>query len=395
MAASAISTRMHGSRSRYPVREPLYAKVRRRLFLLLFGLVLGSLASLAIYSSDVTELIESGVPRSSKSPAPEPPAGPAAKQSPDLVAPQPQTSAAPVPASAKNGVAGSTESPTSVSIGATPVVNKNPAARSGSLIRWDIRGRPVPQNRVEGLVGAVSMQEILKRPIMLNQKYSLASAVAANALVLALQPGDEIGSGEAGPSQTADAQTVSLQPAAAGEYYAGLVENLPESPAFPKIQIGTVKWIGASPNSDWSPQPSNGSAPVAEVTIAVAGLSAELWICCRTAEGTTPSELSLDIRFTSRTPQDQVRDLEGLQMRQTGNVHGDSLVAKVVPQSAGAFRVLLAQTPADFDRNKRLLLGRPWIDIPLNFASGRKAVLTFTAGKVGADIIDQALRPWH
>jgi hypothetical protein len=189
----------------------------------------------------------------------------------------------------------------------------------------------------------------------------------------------------------------SLQPAAAVEYYAGLLEDRPETPAFPKVQIGSVTWIRPGPNAGGSsaaPAPE-AAMPVAKVAIAPAGIVAEIAICCRAGEGAPPSELSLAIRLAAQPPQDPIRGVGGPQMRLTGNVQGEILASAVTPGPADTYRVLLSRTPEDLDRNLRLLLGRPWIDIPVVFASGRRAILTFTTGRVGADIIDQALHAWH
>jgi hypothetical protein len=184
-------------------------------------------------------------------------------------------------------------------------------------------------------------------------------------------------------------------PSAKNEYFAGLIEDRSDMPQLPRIQIGTVTWTDAEATGSASDQTAPDSVPVAKVAIAPANFVAEISVCCKASGETALSELSVNVKIDSQSPQDPVRSVDGISMRQTGNVQGDPLIAKVVAQSQDSYQILLSQSPADLDRNTRLLLGRPWIDIPVDFASGRKAILTFATGKVGADIIDEALHPPH
>jgi hypothetical protein len=251
-------------------------------------------------------------------------------------------------------------------------------------------GRPVQLGRFGWLSGPASGGQILGPLIAPSRRRSLDYSTTMFSSWPSPSPDDERWGTAASPR----IQPASLQPAGTAEYYAGLVEDRSETPQFPKVQIGSVTWTRPGANAGGA-APSAGPVPVAKVAIGPAGIIATISLCCRPAEGATITELSLDIRLDTQPPQDPVRSLGGVEMRQTGNVQGDALVSAVSLAAPGEYRVRLSQTQADLERNMRLLLGRPWIDIPVTFASGRRAILTFTTGRIGAEIIDQALHSWH
>jgi hypothetical protein len=44
--------------------------------------------------------------------------------------------------------------------------------------------------------------------------------------------------------------------------------------------------------------------------------------------------------------------------------------------------------------NTELLRSRSWIDIPLTYRNGRRALLTLEKGQSGTDAFNQAMRAW-
>jgi hypothetical protein len=176
-------------------------------------------------------------------------------------------------------------------------------------------------------------------------------------------------------------------PLSTNQFYAGLVEDRADSP-LPKIQIGTVSWVTAT---DVAAQRKGGPIGVADIDIAPATVAARVLICCRPMGATAPSQLELDVVFIKAPQTDKIETLDNPEARETGDVHGELLRAEVQPQGMNKFRFLLSLTQGDFDENFKLLISRPWIDIPVQFESGRRAVLTFATGKIGADAIYAAI----
>jgi len=58
------------------------------------------------------------------------------------------------------------------------------------------------------------------------------------------------------------------------------------------------------------------------------------------------------------------------------------------------FLIRLSNLPGDIERNKDLILRRNWIDLPIRFASGQRAILSFEKGVTGDQVLNDAFRQW-
>jgi hypothetical protein len=65
-----------------------------------------------------------------------------------------------------------------------------------------------------------------------------------------------------------------------------------------------------------------------------------------------------------------------------------------VPVKENVFLLGLSNLPGDVERNTDLLLKRNWIDLPIRFASGPRAVLSFEKGASGEQVFNDAFRQW-
>ena len=59
------------------------------------------------------------------------------------------------------------------------------------------------------------------------------------------------------------------------------------------------------------------------------------------------------------------------------------------------FVAALSNVQVESDRNLDLLQTRPWIDLPVRFASGRRGIITFEKGVSGNQTIADALARWR
>src|SRR5579863_2007381 len=283
--------------------------------------------------------------------------------------------------------------------GVAPIALQARPATQWFATRWDILGFPVR----EGSGGPVYQErlpkELLKSAVpALSTGFKLGPLTDGASASFSDAPVTHETSDQKNGEQVSSNAEPEVQLQGETEYYAGLVEERPEKPEFPKIQIGTVTWLPKSDpsNASASAQVSDSSwVPIARVSVAAANLGAEISICCRGTEASPVSRLSLDVRILSQSSRDPISGIEGLRVRQTGNVQGDPLSARISSDAPNLFQILLSEPQSELGRNTRLLLSRPWIDIPLIFASGRKATLTIAMGKVGSDTIDRALGVWH
>jgi hypothetical protein len=65
-----------------------------------------------------------------------------------------------------------------------------------------------------------------------------------------------------------------------------------------------------------------------------------------------------------------------------------------VPVKENIFLIGLSDLKGDIERNSDLLQRRNWIDLPVRFASGQRAALSFEKGVSGERVIAEAFRQW-
>ena len=61
----------------------------------------------------------------------------------------------------------------------------------------------------------------------------------------------------------------------------------------------------------------------------------------------------------------------------------------------GYFLVALSNDQADTAANLQLLQRESWIDIPIIYTSGRRALVTMEKGIPGARVFEQAIEAWR
>jgi hypothetical protein len=137
------------------------------------------------------------------------------------------------------------------------------------------------------------------------------------------------------------------------------------------------------------------SAVRARVDIENLGFSLDLLIRLNLER---PSHASHLIVMTFRTPPldggKVVRDIGVLQFKNHESQKGVPVAALQVAVSKNAFLVGLSSLPGDLERNTDLLLRRKWIDLPIRFASGQRAILSFEKGARGEEVVAEAHRQW-
>ncbi|RWM21951.1 MAG: hypothetical protein E5X53_28925 [Mesorhizobium sp.] len=74
---------------------------------------------------------------------------------------------------------------------------------------------------------------------------------------------------------------------------------------------------------------------------------------------------------------------------------GSPLIGIPAKIADGFFLVALNDTKADEDANLTLLRGQNWIDVPVVYKTGRRALLTMEKGIPGEKVFDEALKAWQ
>lgn len=90
-----------------------------------------------------------------------------------------------------------------------------------------------------------------------------------------------------------------------------------------------------------------------------------------------------------------VADVPGLVMKTTEEARGDALIGASVKVADGYFWVALSNLPDEQERNLMLLRDRGWIDIPMLYENGKRAILTLEKGTPGSRAVQQATDAWR
>jgi hypothetical protein len=127
-----------------------------------------------------------------------------------------------------------------------------------------------------------------------------------------------------------------------------------------------------------------------------AGLSLALSIR-RNTDSTLPASHIIELTFTMAgdDPNRIVRDVGLLQFKAEEAVRGTPLAGLPVPVKDNVFLIGMSNLPGDMERNRELMLRRNWIDLPIRFASGQRAILSFEKGVSGDQVINDAFRQWQ
>lgn len=161
----------------------------------------------------------------------------------------------------------------------------------------------------------------------------------------------------------------------------------------PAAITGTVVWTLAkeSPGGDALPEP----AVHGEISVPDKGITALVTIK-RNADPSLPASHLIEIVFA--LPGDfaggGIESVQRVSMKQTEQDRGDPLIAVPAKITDDFFMVALNDYPQAVKSNLDLLKTRNWIDIPITYTNGRRALITLEKGASGTEIFDEAMKAW-
>ncbi len=156
---------------------------------------------------------------------------------------------------------------------------------------------------------------------------------------------------------------------------------------------GSIVWslVQESPGGDLPPEP----AIRAEATIPGKNIQLRMTIR-RNTDQTLPASHIIEMIFL--TPQGfdggGVDNILRIAMKSSEQDAGSPLIGIPAKIADGFFLVALNDTKADQDANLTLLRGQDWIDVPVVYKTGRRALLTMEKGIPGEKVFDEALKAW-
>jgi hypothetical protein len=116
----------------------------------------------------------------------------------------------------------------------------------------------------------------------------------------------------------------------------------------------------------------------------------------RNLDPTLPASHTIELAFvTGEQSGRAVRDIGLLQLKDEETVRGAPVAGLPVPVKDNFFLIGLSNIPNDIQRNTNLLMQRNWIDIPIRFAAGQRAIVSFEKGMSGEQIIARAFQAWN
>jgi hypothetical protein len=134
----------------------------------------------------------------------------------------------------------------------------------------------------------------------------------------------------------------------------------------------------------------------AEVTIPDRHLQLTM-VIRRNLDPTLPASHTIDLQF--KLPSDfangNIANVPGILFKPTEQAAGTALAGLSVRVMSNFFLIGLSSTPAERARNLDVMRQNPWIDLPILYENGRRAVLTLQKGDAGSKAFSQAISAWE
>jgi hypothetical protein len=168
------------------------------------------------------------------------------------------------------------------------------------------------------------------------------------------------------------------------------VAGKPNGNQFP----GTVTWRVTTT----APEPGAPAEPVVRADIQVPDRGMKVsWVLRRNDDPTLHVSHRIDIAFALRAddPHVGVHTVPGNLMKEAEGTRGAPLAGLAVPVTTNVFLLGLSSAAPDDRWNMKLLRGRRWVDVPIIYSDGRRAILSFDKGPSGQRAFDAAFATWE
>jgi hypothetical protein len=156
---------------------------------------------------------------------------------------------------------------------------------------------------------------------------------------------------------------------------------------------GSITWSLANE----SPEPGAPAEPVIKGMLEVPGRGLALNLSIkRNVDPALSASHVIELLFVA-PPEfsgGNIDELSRFVMKSTEQARGESLVGVPARIDTGYFLIALNNLPQAQQTNLNLLLNSSWIDIPVTYVTGRRALITFDKGASGTEIFKQALDDW-
>lgn len=159
-------------------------------------------------------------------------------------------------------------------------------------------------------------------------------------------------------------------------------------------EAGSTIWrvVQESPGGDLPPEP----AIRAEAQVPELGMTLELTIR-RNQDETFPASHVIELFF--RLPDSfegrGIADVQRITFKDTEQDPGNALIGVAAPLDTNIFLIALTDASTAIDTNLSLMRREQWIDIPMQYVSGRRALITLEKGIPGEQVFNEVLSAWE
>lgn len=140
---------------------------------------------------------------------------------------------------------------------------------------------------------------------------------------------------------------------------------------------------------------ANGAEVSADIEVPDRGMTIRL-VIRRNNDPSLPASHLVEtvITIPPGFPGTGIRSVPRLVLKPSENERGAPLIGAAAKVADGFFWIALSAAEADVERNLQLLRERPWIDLPMVYENGQRAILTFEKGQQGAEVFENAFAAW-
>ncbi|MGE0232285.1 MAG: hypothetical protein AB7O39_11945 [Flavobacteriaceae bacterium] len=192
------------------------------------------------------------------------------------------------------------------------------------------------------------------------------------------------------PAQPAPTQQPAPSAESAGPpaTQAALIEENPDDPSRAQIHQGKVRWTA---RQDGGETVIDGQIDIPEKRLVLA------LTIRKNGDQTLPASHVIELLFT--VPADfsggGISNVPGLLMKATPQAQGAPLAGESVRVTNGYFWIGLSNAEVELRRNLNELKQRDFIDIPVVYDNGRRAILSIAKGPDGEAAFDEAFKAWQ
>jgi hypothetical protein len=121
------------------------------------------------------------------------------------------------------------------------------------------------------------------------------------------------------------------------------------------------------------------------------------WLLRRSTDKGMPSSYTIETTFNlpAGLHEGGIVNVPGILMKQSEQARGTELAGLAVKVRNGYFIVGLSADDAEAQRNTQLLKDRSWIDIPIVYSDGIRAILAMEKGSQGDRTFAEVFAAWE